>query len=129
LNDRQRFSDTRGMDDAPGHRAWTLNRDFNALQTVQVVDGRTQRLGAERHVAEARVRVVTPWQLDGTDAAGGVEYHQRRQHVVHLIERHIEAEFGRAVHVSLVLKVADARRGQHHPLEGEFRRNGRGSAE
>ena len=122
---RQRLGDAFGVHDAAGHRARSLHRDLDALQAVQVIDRRAQRLGAERHVAEARARVVASRQFHGADAAGAVEHHERGQHVVHLIERHVEAERRRAVHVGLVFEVADAGGRQHHPLQREIRGEGR----
>ncbi len=126
---RQRFGDALGMDQPPGHRTRALHRDLDALQAVQVVDRRAQRLGSERHIAEACAGVVAAWQFNGADAAGAVEHHQRGQHVIHLIERHIEAERGRSIHLGLVFEVADAGGRQHHPLEAEIRGDGRGRAE
>ena len=126
---RQRLGDTFGVHDAAGHRARSLHADLHALQAVQVIDRRSQRLGAERHVAEIRPRVVASRQFHRADRAGAVEHHERGQHVVHLIERHVEAECRRAVHLGLVFEVADAGGRQHHPLQRKIRRGGRRDAE
>ena len=114
---RQRLGDAFGVHDAAGHRARALHADLHALQAVQVVDRRSQRLRAERHVAEIRPRVVASRQFHRADRAGAVEHHERGQHVVHLIERHVEAECRRAIHLGLVFEVADTGRRQHHPLQ------------
>ena len=129
LCQRECLGDPFGMDEASGHRTRALHCDLDALQAVQVVNRRAQRLGAERHIAKARARVVASRQFDGADATGAVEHHQRGQHIVYLIERHIEAEHRWPIHLGLVFEVADAGGRQHHPLEGEVRGEGRGCAE
>ena len=117
------------MHDAAGHRTRALHADIHALQAVQVIDRRSQRLRAERHVAEVRPRVVATRQFHRADRAGAVEYHERGEHVVHLIERHVEAERRRAVHLGLVFEVADAGGRQHHPLQRKIRGGGWRDAE
>jgi hypothetical protein len=117
------------MDDATFHRARALHRDFHALQAVQVVRWRSQRLGSERNIAEAGTRGVATGQLHGPNCSLVVEHHKGRQNVVHLIERHVETENGVAIHFGFILEVADARGGQHHAPECQISSDSRRDAE